>query len=52
LPDQRTAFLEMLASYVIARRRRSAVHRAIVEPQRAHFDPPNLSHAGGVSKYR
>ena len=35
-PDQ--THVDMLASYMIARRRWSAVHRAIVEVT-AHFDP-------------
>ena len=29
-----------------------AVHRAIAEAQRAHFDPPDPGHTGRSSKYR
>ena len=28
------------------------VHRVCAEVQRQHFDPPDFSHAGSVSKYR
>jgi len=33
-------------------RSRSIVYRVVSEVQRAFFDPPDLSRASGISKYR
>jgi hypothetical protein len=45
-PSQRDAFLQHVASLLrdCGEIGPGAVHRAIVAAQRAHFDPPDLSH--------
>jgi hypothetical protein len=52
--DRRDAFLQAVAASLGAGRELGpgVVHRVCAEVQRQHFDPPDFSHAGSVSKYR
>jgi hypothetical protein len=51
--ERRAAFLQTVASTLLrcGEIGPGAVHRAIIEAQRQHFDPPDLSRACGTSKY-
>jgi hypothetical protein len=53
-PDQRTAFLELLAAKLNGQRELGdgALYRLCRETQREFFDPPNLGRMAGTSKYR
>jgi hypothetical protein len=52
--DRRDAFLQQVFRALMgcAELGPGHVHRAIVEAQRVHFDPPDLSRTNGVTKYR
>jgi hypothetical protein len=52
--ERRDAFLQQVASTLqrCGEIGPGAVHRAIAEAQRQHFDPPDLSRAAGSSRYR
>jgi hypothetical protein len=53
--EHRDAFLQQVASSLQSCRELGpgAVYRAILEAQRAHFDPPDFSHGNaGAGKYR
>ena len=51
--NRRAAFLEEIAAQLRGREIDDGlVHRVIAQVQRTHFDPPDLSRAGGLGKYR
>jgi hypothetical protein len=53
--DRRDGFLQAVASALASHPGEvgpGVVHRVCAEVQRQHFDPPDFSHAGSVSKYR